>query len=220
MAMKRRFLFRLGLTAATVANLAAAASTPKKSSGDSAPVLMSKTAGGKTWASTAELQKAAKEGNPRAQAQLGERLLRGEDVAPDRAAGLVLLEKAARAGESSAMFRIGMLLDDGDGVVQDRARALAYFRAAAAGGANEALHNIGAAYVSARGVKRDYTEGLAWLILAKKRGAPSDGEAAVRERLQKTGRPELIAAAEKRVPDLEKELGAKKPVEFLPPPGP
>jgi TPR repeat protein len=203
-----------------------AASSPKLSNNkkgngsESAPVLMSKTAGGTSWANMAELQKAANQGNVHAQAQLGERLLRGEDIAPDRAAGLALLEKAARAGESSAAFRIGMVLDDGDGVPQDRARALAYFRAAAAGGATEAFYNVGAAYASARGVKRDYVEGLAWLMLGTKRGAPREGEDAVRARLQKMGHPEMIAAAEKRVPELERELSAKPATEFLPPPAP
>jgi TPR repeat protein len=190
-----------------------------KEAADSKPVLMSRTGGG--WSNVKELQAAADKGNPKAQAQFGEMLLRGADgVTPDRARALGLIEKAARAGESSAMFRIGMLLDDGDGVAQDRARALEYFRAAAAGGAVEAMHNIGAAYASARGVKRDYTEALAWLMLAKKRGAPSDGEAAVRARVEKQGRPEAIAAAERRLPELEKELAAKKPAEFLPPAAP
>jgi TPR repeat protein len=226
-AMKRRIFLGYSLAVALLVNLASAASVPKKAppatngpTSDSAPVLMSRTGGGKVWSNMAELQKAAKEGNPRAQAQLGERLLRGDEIAQDKAAGLALLEKAARAGESSAAFRIGMLLDDGDGVAQDRQRALAYFQAAAAGGANEAFHNIGAAYVSARGVKRNYAEGLAWLMIARKRGAASDGEEAVRARIAKLGHPEWIAAAEKRVPEIERELAAKKPIDFLPPPAP
>lgn len=215
--MKRLIFFGLAVALAATRPLAGA-TPPKKSSEDAAPVLTSRTAGGKSWTNIQELQKAAQAGNARAQAQLGERLLRGEDLAQDRVAAMIMLEKAARAGEASAAFRLGMLYDDGDGVPQDRTRAFAYFKAAAAGGAREAFYNLGSAYVSARGVKRDYTEGLAWLILAKKHGASSEGEAAVRERLQKTGRSDQIAAAEKRAPELEKELGARKPTEFLPPP--
>lgn len=175
------------------------------------------------WADVKELTAAAEKGNPKAQAQLGEMLLRGDpdyDVPQDRNRALALLEDAARKGESSAAFRIAMLLDDGDGVPQDRQRALAYFRSAAAGGATEAFHNIGAAYSSARGVKRDYAEGLAWLILAKKRGSESPAEAALRAHIQKLKRPELIAAAEKRVPEIERELSQRPAVEFLPPPAP
>lgn len=184
---------------------------------------MSRTGGGSSWADVKELTAAAEKGNPKAQAQLGEMLLRGDAkhaVTPDRPRALRLLEEAARKGESSAAFRLGMLLDDGDGVRQDRARALAYFRAAAAGGAMEAYHNIGAAYASGRGVKRDYAEGLAWLILAKKLGSEAPGEAALRAHIQKLKKPELVASAETRAVEIERELGARRPTEFLPPPAP
>lgn len=190
---------------------------------DSAPILMSRTGGGSSWADVNELKAAAEGGNPKAEAQYGEMLLRGDaanGVTADRPRAIAMLEKAARAGESSAAFRIAMLLDDGEGVAQDRTRALAYFKAAAAGGATEAFHNIGAAYASARGVKRDYAEGLAWLIVARKRGADGGGEQALRERLQKTRRTELIAAAEKRATAIEAELAGKKLTDLLPPPAP
>lgn len=190
---------------------------------DSKPVLMSRTAGGSTWESVAEMTKAAEAGNAKAKAGLGEMLLRGDEthqVAKNVPRALDLLEQAARAGEASAAFRLAMLLDDGDGVKQDRARALAYFRAAAAGGANEAFHNIGAAYASARGVKRDFAEALAWLIVGRKRGLESPAEAAVRAQIQKMNRPQWLAAAEKRAPQIEAELAQKKPADFLPPPAP
>lgn len=184
---------------------------------------MSRTGGGSSWADVKELTAAAEQGNPKAQAQLGEMLLRGDPqygVTQNRKRALAMLEQAARKGESSAAFRIAMLLDDGDGVRQDRARALAYFRAAAAGGAAEALHNIGAAYASGRGVKRDYAEGLAWLMLAKKRGSEAPAEAALRAHIHKLNRPEIISTAEKRAEQLERELTSRNPIEFLPPPAP
>jgi TPR repeat protein len=211
----------LGAAALLASPLAAAsARTNKEGARESAPVLLSRT-GGAAWSDVAELTAAAEKGNPKAQAQLGEMLLRGDpayQVAADRPKALALLERAARQGESSAAFRLGMLFDDGEGVPQDRPRALAYFRAAAAGGAVEAMHNIGAAYASARGVKRDYTEALAWLLLAKKRGSESSAEAAVRDRIGKLRHPEWIPAAEKRAAEIERELGARKPQEFLPAP--
>ncbi len=214
----QRFVFLL----CACAGVAGAASAPPKGpdAKEAAPVLMSRTGGGKTWANIKELQAAANAGNPRAQEQLGERLLRGEDIAQDKPAGRALLEKAARAGEPTAAFRVAMILDDGDGVPQDRLRALDYFKSAAAGGVNEAFYNVGAAYVSARGVKRDYVEGLAWLILSTKHGAPPEGEKTVRARLEKLGHAPWIAAAEKRAPELERELAAKKSADFLPPPAP
>lgn len=192
----------------------------KKNEGDSAPVLMSRTGGGSSWADVHELRAAAEQGNPKAEAQFAEMLLRGDPangVVQDQPRALAMLEKAARAGEASAAFRLGMLFDDGDGVPQDRARALAYFRAAAAGGAVEALHNIGAAYVSGRGVKRDYVEGLAWLMVARKRGGQSHAEEAVRAQIQKLSRREWITQAEERAGALERELAETKMADLLPP---
>lgn len=189
--------------------------------GDSAPVLMSRTGGGDMWADVPELTAAAENGNPKAQAQLGEMLLRGDtqyDVPQDRERALKLLESAARQGEPSAAFRMGMILDEGVALGRDRSRAHAYFRAAAAGGVAEAYHNLGAAYSSARGVKRDYAEGLAWLILAGKHGAESSAESALRQHIGKLKRPDLIARAEKRAVEIERELSQKEVVSLLPPP--
>ncbi|MEO7413286.1 MAG: hypothetical protein ABIZ81_08000 [Opitutaceae bacterium] len=187
---------------------------------DSAPQVISKKGGGVAWKNPAELKAAALAGNPAAQAQFGEALLRGDGVPQNGAQALELLEKAARAGVASAAFRIGMLLDDGDGVAQDRARALGYFRAAAAGDVAEGYHNVGAAYAGAHGVKRDYVEALGWLILATKRGAAADSEQAMRAQILKLKRPELIAAGEKRAPEIERELAGKPLASFLPPAAP
>ncbi len=163
-----------------------------------------------------ELQQASAKGNPKAEAQLGELLLRGEGIAKDAARGLALLEKAARAGQSAAAFRIGMLLAHGEGgVAKDPARALAYFRAAAAGGETEAFFNIGAAYASARGVKRDYGEALGWLIVARQRGA--DGSAEKSLRAQIASRSAWIEAVERRAKTIETDFKDNKVVDFLPP---
>jgi uncharacterized protein len=187
---------------------------------DAAPELVSKTAGGVPWKNLAELKAAAAKGDPRARAQLGEQLLRGDRVPKDGAQALALLEQAARAGVGAAAFRIGMLLDDGDGVAQDRGRALGYFRAAAAGGVSEACHNVGAAYAGAHGVKRDYAEALGWLMLATKRGAGGEAEQAVRERIKRLNRPEWIAAGEKRAAEIERELAKETVAGLLPAPAP
>src|SRR5262249_27046618 len=62
---------------------AAPANSPKKANSeakDSGPVLMSRTGGG-GWPNVKELEAAASKGNPKAQAQLGEMLLRGDGIA-------------------------------------------------------------------------------------------------------------------------------------------
>jgi TPR repeat protein len=196
-----------------------AAKAATKEAKDSAPVLMSRTGGGDTWADMAELQAAAKKGNPKAEAQLGEMLLRGDGIPQDEARGVAMLEKAARAGQSAAAFRIGMLLANGtNGVTKDPARSLGYFRAAAAGGETEAFFNIGAAYASGRGTKRDYGEALGWLIVARQRGADASAEQSLRAQVK--SQPSLIAAGERRAKEIESEFAGKKVTDVLPPPAP
>lgn len=187
---------------------------------DSKPVLLSRT-GGNAWSTPKELEASAKNGNPKAVAQLGEMLLRGnEDFPQDVPRSLTLLEQAARAGQASAAFRLGMLLTHGDNVAQDQPRGLAYFRAAAAGGAAEAFHNLGVAYSTGRGVKRDYPEGLAWLILAKKHGTAGTADDDLRAHIRSLRHPEWIAAGEKRASEIERELAQGTVAKFLPPPAP
>ncbi len=182
---------------------------------ESRPVLMSRTGGG-AWSSVKELEQAAAGGNPRAQAQLGEMLLRGDGGAKDERRAVELLERAARAGQAGAAFRIGMLLMSGEsGVAKDPARALSYFRAAAAGGEKEAFFNIGAAYGSARGVKRDYGEALGWLIVAGKRGADRRAEQDLRTRI--AAQRSWIARGERRAAEIEQEFAGKGVQELLPP---
>lgn len=187
---------------------------------DSAPVLLSRTdGGGATWADLAELQAAAAKGNPKAEAHLGEMLLRGDGVPQDETRAVALLEKAARAGKSAAAFRIGMLLSHGEnGVAQDHARALAYFQAAAAGGEAEAFYNIGAAHANGRGVKRNYAEALGWLIVARQRGADPSAEQALRAQLK--SRPSWIETGERRAREIETEFKDQQVVDRLPPPAP
>jgi hypothetical protein len=177
---------------------------------------MSKTGGGGgMWADIKELEQAAIKGNPKAEAQFGEMLLRGDGIAKDEKRGVALLEKAARAGNSAAAFRIGMLLANGEGgVANDPARALDYFRAAAAGGEAEAFFNIGAAYGSARGVKRDYGEALGWLIVARQRGADASAEANLRAQIK--SQAAWIARGERRAKEIEQQFAGKKVTDFLP----
>ena len=222
----RVFVIGLAMSAMAVLPLSAAsaakeaktskASKATKAAADTAPVLMSRTGGGGMWENLKELEQAAAKGNPKAEAQLGEMLLRGEGITKNEDRAVELLEKAARAGHAGAVFRIGMLLAHGQsGVAKDPERALGYFRAAAAGGEKEAFFNIGAAYASARGVKRDYGEALGWLIVARQRGADAHGENSLRAQIK--SQPAWIAKGERRAKEIEQEFAGKKVLELLPP---
>jgi TPR repeat protein len=211
------FTLITAVLAVPLTSFAAKAKTDPQNARDSAPVLMSKTGGGDSWADLAELQDAAKKGNHKAEAQLGEMLLRGDGIAKDEKRGVVLLEKAARAGHSGAAFRMGMLHANGEGgIPKDPARALAYFRAGAAGGEAEAFFNIGAAYASARGVKRDYAEALGWLIVAREHGADPNAEKNLRAQIK--DQAAWIATGERRAKEIRAEFAGKKVTDFLPHP--
>ncbi len=187
---------------------------------DSAPVLVSRSGGaGAPWSDLKELQQAVAKGNPKAEAQLGEVLLRGDGIAIDEARGVALLEKAARAGHSAAAFRLGMLLTNGEsGVAKDPVRALDYFRAAAAGGEAEAFFNIGVAHSTGRGTKRNYAEALGWFIVARERGSGGDTESRLRTQIK--AQPAWIATGERRAKEILSELKDKKVTDLLPPAAP
>lgn len=186
------------------------ASSALAAGADEKPQLVSRTGGGKTWNSVEELQKAADKNDPVAIEAYGQMLLTGDQVKQDVPRALDLLERAAKAGQPNAAFRLGKVYDDGDPVPQDAAKAMTYYRQAAMAGVAEAQYNLGALLINGRGVKRDYREGLAWLIVAHKNGAEGDAEQQVRQRFQSTHREKLIADAEARAVDLQKEIAEKK----------
>jgi uncharacterized protein len=172
---------------------------------DSKPVLTSTTGGGTTWSDVNELKKDADAGKPAALAAYGDMLLIGDQVQKDVAQGLALLERAAKENQPSAAFRLGKVYDDGELAPRDPKKALTYYKQAALAGVVEAQYNIGALLVGGRGVKRDLKEGLAWLILAGKNGAEGSGEHQVRERLLATNRAQVVAEAEARAAELQKQ---------------
>ncbi|HEY1109093.1 MAG TPA: tetratricopeptide repeat protein [Opitutaceae bacterium] len=165
-----------------------------------------------------ELRAAAEKGEPEAQEQYGEMLLRGDDeVKQDEFRAVELLERAARAGRWGAAYRLGMLLTEGKGGLEkDPSRAIDYFRAAAVAGDKQALYNLGAAYASGRGVKRDYGEALAWFILARKNDEPLQVEVDLRKGMKSV--PAWIARGERRAREIVEEVKGRKVTDFLPPP--
>lgn len=186
------------------------------------PVLVSTKGGGDSWSTIAELIEAAEAGNPIACFQYADLLETGHlEVKADPARALDFYAQAAADDYAPALFRLAKIYHDALlGQRRDYGRALDYYRRAAAAGSVEATYNVGAMYVSGRGVKRDYAEGLAWLLLAAERGADAAPVDQVKQRLRK--RPDLIAAAEKRLPQLRQELaaGAEGATTKTPPPAP
>lgn len=110
------------------------------------------------------LEKAAEQGVPMAQAQVGEAYAYGlMGVAPDRSRALPLLEAAARGGEVSAYNTVGVLLSASATSDGELRRVIEYFRKGAELGDPPAAFNIGVAYLDGVGVIRDQRQGVTWL---------------------------------------------------------
>jgi len=84
------------------------------------------------------LEKAAKQGEPSAEANLGILMFRGGD----QAKAMPLLEKAAARNEPRAQYLLGTALFNGDGVNRDRVRGYALVSKAADAGAAPARKNL------------------------------------------------------------------------------
>jgi uncharacterized protein len=174
---------------------------------DEAPRLLSK---GDDWKTIADIEKAARAGDPLALFKLAQVYEEGGlGQTANMTKALESYDKAAQAGHSEALFRMGKIHHDGLlGRSVDYARAFSFYKRAAQVGVPEAAYNIGSMLVSGRGVKRDYIEGLAWLMVSERLGAPAaEGIAAVKRQIRND--PKRIAAAESRMAEIERELAGK-----------
>ena len=87
----------------------------------------------------AALEKSAKDGDVKAQNQLGTIYLQGIGVTPAPAEARQWFEMAARSGNSEALYNLGLIYENGTGVAKDQQKAAIYFsRALAAGSAKAA----------------------------------------------------------------------------------
>ena len=75
-------------------------------------------------------QRAAKSGNPQAQAKIGAALLKGRGVPMNKQEAFAWLSKAAQQNHGGAQFYLGEMLEYGDGVKQDLNQALIWYQQA------------------------------------------------------------------------------------------
>jgi TPR repeat protein len=107
------------------------------------------------------IREATEQGEPEAQARLGQLLLDGNGVARDEAAALGWFVKAARAGHVEAINMVGRCYDLGLGTVVDKRQAAKWFRAAAERGLDWGMYNYATALALGDGVEEDKAEALA-----------------------------------------------------------
>lgn len=85
-----------------------------------------------------DVLKAAEEGNPAAQFNLGVILLKGEGLPEDHAEAAKWFREAAVQGVASAQYNLGLMLVKGKGVPKDEAEAMQWFSRAAEQGVTAA----------------------------------------------------------------------------------
>ena len=130
-----------------------------------------------------ELRPLAKQGDAKAQFNLGVVYERGQGVPQDYAEAVKWYRKAAEQGHDYAQNNLGTMYKFGLGVPQDYAKAVKWYRKAAEQGHADAQYNLGVMYGKGQGVPQDYVQAHMWLNLAVSRYAPGeDRDRAVRNR--------------------------------------
>jgi hypothetical protein len=101
-------------------------------------------------------RKAANEGNPDAQFNLGVLYSRGHGVPQDHEQAAKWYRKAAEQGDAPAQSMLGYMYLKGQGVPQDYQQAMFWYFRAADSGYAVAQYNLGVMYAKGHGLEKDY----------------------------------------------------------------
>jgi TPR repeat protein len=116
------------------------------------------------------LRKAAAQGNPKAQANLGDMYYNGWGVPQDYNSAFTWYRKASTNGNAYAESMIGYMYESGTGTKKDAIEATARFRSAAAKGNDFAQNNLGIHYQNGEGVIADSSTAAFWYRRASRQG--------------------------------------------------
>ncbi len=126
---------------------------------------------------TAEIRKAAEQGDADAQLQLGDRYAKGIGVTEDLEQAFLWFRKAADQGHALAQFVLGKSYAYGHGVPKDVAQAVVWFHKAADQGNVDAQTELGLIYVDCEsiyadctGVPKDIPQAAIWFHKAADQG--------------------------------------------------
>ena len=142
----------------------------------------------------------AKQGNAKAQYNLGVMYGNGLGVTQDYPRSVKWYRKAAEQGNAISQFNLGFMYDKGRGIPQDYAEALQWYRKAAKQGNADAQFFLGFMYDAGRGVPQDYAQAHMWYNLAASRFPTGEGrDIAVNNRdlLAKVMTPAQISEAQR-----------------------
>ena len=118
----------------------------------------------------------ARDGDARAQFQLGVMYQKGEGVAADATEAARWYGLAAEQDHAPSQASLAGLYYTGQGVAHDHHEAVGWFERAARQGNTDAQYRLGALYLRGHGVPKDVVRAHAWLSLAAMRGSKSARE--------------------------------------------
>jgi uncharacterized protein len=118
------------------------------------------------------IREAAKQGDARAQFNLGYAYDFGEGVAKDQVEAVKWYRVAAEQGNATAQNNLGYAYFTGEGVAKDAVESVKWWRKAAEQGIPAARHSLGKAYFTGEGVAKDAVEGVKWWRKASRQGNP------------------------------------------------
>jgi TPR repeat protein len=167
----------------------------------------------------ATLQQRANANDSDAQAELGDRYLRGSSVPQDYALATSWHFKAAQQGNVMAKFHLGFAYLEGHGVAKDAARGLALWREAADQGSAYTENWLGYAYENGfNDVPKDLAEARRWYQRAASHGDEHAQGAVERVNRQLQYQASSTIWADRQLPDIAKTLdeASKTRVAFTP----
>ena len=127
-----------------------------------------------TWADNVpdfkETFQVAKQGNAKAQYNLGGMYYNGKGVRKDYAQAVQWYRRAAEQGNADAQVNLGLMYANGQGVRQDYTQAVQWCRRAAEQGHAGAQFNLGVMYAEGRGVRQDLALAQEWFGKACQNG--------------------------------------------------
>ena len=113
-----------------------------------------------------QLHKAAIDGSPDAQFQVGLLYEYGRDVNQKDSIASSWYEKSAAQGFASAQYRLAVLCDNGWGKPADKALAFKLYKTAAQSGHELAQHDLAIMYYEGVGTEKDLKHAYKWLRIA------------------------------------------------------
>ncbi len=135
----------------------------------------------------------AREGDVRAQSNLGYLYEKGKGVPQDHVEAVSWYRKAADNGDAKAQFNLAIMYFNGDGVLRNYRQAATWFRKAADQGHTKAQYSLGSMASTGRGILTDVVGAYKWFTLASRSGDKSATYA--RRRLVKRMTPDQIDRA-------------------------